>query len=521
MSKLVISLVLVLVLVGLARADIGILATNNSYTGTSIKCDDSTDDTTAMQNLITQVSTYNGACTAANTPAACCTGNGTGTCPLTSTAATDFWNRTYITFPAQATCKFNSGLSFNPEFVGFAWDGTTWDFSGMSTAGTSQSATLGTGDGSTTLFSSGNVFIGSHFGVAIVPGSVSITAGAVTATDSSTFGTTPFPPGVYTPITGTGVNTTPAVTSANFPYFGHFEMNFSVAPAVSVPVTATWKTYTPAITMTAGSSPYGAGSTVLRGLHLVGPGRTTNTMGILLQSAHSNFQQPMIHDFGIGVETFNNAYVNTFTAPEIYNAQVDLDMITGSNAGEQTTIIGPQFFNSNYALINAGEVSIEGGSMDFLFNTSIINWGVVKTDHLHMEDAPIAGAPAIEEIGCLAFSWVEMSDPTIQIDGSPSSTQPLVQVDGVNNGLNFVANCTGNGFGGWVKIQGNGAFINNYNASSLSCQRGSNAADCVVGTSTPYTTTPQKVPLVDICDATNAPGGGQPNQVYNVGQCPQ
>jgi hypothetical protein len=470
------AIALVFVLVTFAYADVGILATSNGIQ--NIACDGTTDDAANMQTLI----------------------NGLQALASTTTGA-DYKNRTYITFPANHTCKFNSGFTINGEQLGLAGDGTNFDFSGMPTAGATASATIGTGNGTNTQFATGA-------GMPIMAGTTTVTAGAVTGTSSGTISNLG-----GENITGTGIVS--GVNSGVGNYYGNIAVLYATPVGAATPVTAVYKTYVPAITITTSSNPYGSSASVFRGIHMIGPGQNSPTIGIQVNGAGINLDKPMVHDFGIDVGTFTNAYLLKMNNPTLYNAQVAYNQGAGSDSGEEMSIIGGQIFNSGHAVNYTGEVVAYGTAMDFLSGTTAFGGGVFKGYGLHLEGSAVANIPILEENSCNAFGFIELRDPTVLVDGSPSTTEALVQLDGSGGGQYYITGCNGNGHGGFVKITD--GFINGMNASGLSCAFNSSPLDCVTGSST-YVNNAHN-PLVSLCDNTSGGGGGNPNNLANVGWC--
>jgi hypothetical protein len=476
LKKAIRAIALVFVLVTFAYADVGILATSNGIQ--DIACDGTTDDAANMQTLINGLQAL-----------------------ATPTTGADYGKRTYITFPANSTCKFNSGWTINGEKLGLAGDGTNFDFSGMPTAGATATATIGTGNGTTTQFASGA-------GLPIMAGTTTVTAGAVTGTSSGTISNAG-----GEAITGTGI--TSGVNSQVGNYYGNIAVLYATPVGNATPVTAAYKTYVPAVTITTTSSPYGAGASLFRGIHMLGPGQNSPTIGLLLNGANLNIDKPIIHDFGIDVSTENNAYLLKMTNPTLYNAQVDYNEGGFANSGEENTIQGGQLFNSGHGVVYSGEMVVNSASLDFMSGTFIEGGGTFKGYGLHIEGAATNNISMLENGSCNAFGFMELREATVLIDGSPSTTEALAQVDGSGGGQYYITGCNGNGHGGWIRIQD--SFINGMNASGLSCAFGSSPLDCVQGSST-YVNNMHN-PVAIMCDNTTGSGGGYLNNLSDVGWC--
>ena len=126
----------------------------------------------------------------------------------------------------------------------------------------------------------------------------------------------------------------------------------------------------PAIILTnSAAKSYGATRESLRGLRLIGPGKRTNTTGILLdRAAFIGMEDVDIGGFGEGVRYGNDTWCNTLRNVNVHSCGTALHF-PGSvlkNSGENLRFFGCTFFNSltGVKAQNAG-LSFHGCAFDY------------------------------------------------------------------------------------------------------------------------------------------------------------
>jgi len=241
------------------------------------------------------------------------------------------------------------------------------------------------------------------------------------------------------------------------------------------------------------ASPYGDNVVTWDGLHLMGPGRATNTIGILLKTGQAVFQRPNIHGFGVGVQLGDYAFVDSFTEPSIWNARIGIYCPPGQkDAGENITIEQGAIFNSGIAIDNQGcGITADGTSFDALSGSAIIDGtkgaGDSRCVNCYIEYFAPISVPIFQLSGCNAWEFIEFEGGHILSDyGKSANVQALISND--PKGL-----CGGKG--SWAYFSD--VFFGNLTATGK-CDAGNGAA-CIIG---------RNAGQVRVTHSTSGAGGG-------------
>jgi len=103
-------------------------------------------------------------------------------------------------------------------------------------------------------------------------------------------------------------------------------------------------------------------------LNMKGPGRSSNSTGILVKASNWGINGFNIHDFGSGISYGDHGYGDKWQNGELYNNHIDVWCPNGGqivNAGEQNSFSGVNLYNSDIGVGNGScTFSFYGGSMD-------------------------------------------------------------------------------------------------------------------------------------------------------------
>lgn len=242
-------------------------------------------------------------------------------------------------------------------------------------------------------------------------------------------------------------------------------------------------------------SPFGENTPPWDGVHVIGPGATTNTVGLLVQSGAVVFNNANISNFGVGVQFGANTFLDRFEAPMIWNCTTAVNFAAGGNAGENITFEGGSIFGSQVGFQNnGGELNIDGVSIDGLSDAAIVNLeGAVRVTNTHIEYfAPIKTSPLEIESGCNAWTFIDFNGGLIQSD---------IGTTNVRSTIDIKPSSICGGSGPWVNLQK--VFFAGLNPAP-GCARGVGST-CVTGTSPASGT---GIGQVVITSSTDGSGGG-------------
>jgi hypothetical protein len=244
-------------------------------------------------------------------------------------------------------------------------------------------------------------------------------------------------------------------------------------------------------------SPFGENVPPWSGVHVIGPGASTNTIGVLVQAGAVIFDKLNISNFGVGVQFGGYAFLDRFEAPMIFNCTTAVNFPTGASgsAGENITFEGGSIFGSQIGFKNnGGELNIRSMSIDGLSDAAIENLdGAVRVSDTHIEYfAPIQTSPLEIEGGCNAWTFIDLSGGLIQSDTGVTNVRSTIDVRPPSI-------C--GGFGPWVRVDK--VFLAGLNPAP-GCARGAGST-CVTGTSPANGT---GIGQVLITSSTDGSGGG-------------
>jgi len=252
------------------------------------------------------------------------------------------------------------------------------------------------------------------------------------------------------------------------------------------------------ITTSQATTPFGENTPPWNGVHLIGPGSGTNSIGLYVEAGAVMFSKPNISNFGVGVEFGNNSFLDRFESSMIWDCGTGIIFPSGlSNAGENLTFQGGSIFGSTTGVQNSGgaEINLEEVSFDGLSGAALLDQrGIIRAHNLHIEYyGPISVSPVEVEGGCNAWTFIQVSGGIIQ-NNSGNTTNVRSTVDIEPSGV-----CGGSG--PWVSIED--AFLAGLNPSAA-CVRGSGAT-CVTGTTPSTDAGPAQVVFTT---TTSGAGGG-------------
>jgi hypothetical protein len=121
-------------------------------------------------------------------------------------------------------------------------------------------------------------------------------------------------------------------------------------------------------------SPYGDNLVPWDQLHLIGPGPSSATVGVRIETGQAVLERPDINGFGVGVQFGNFAYVDQVDHPSIWNTGVGIDCPAGmKDAGENITINQGVIFNSGIGVRSYGcGITMNENSFDGLGDSAVI-----------------------------------------------------------------------------------------------------------------------------------------------------
>jgi hypothetical protein len=232
-------------------------------------------------------------------------------------------------------------------------------------------------------------------------------------------------------------------------------------------------------------------------VHVIGPGASTNTIGILVQAGGVAFDKLNVSNFGVGVEFGGTAFLDRFESTMIGNCGTAVNFPSGSSGltGENITFNGGSIYGAQIGFQNNGaELNIENMSIDGLSDAAIENLaGAVRATNTHIEYfSPIRTSPLEIENGCNAWTFIDFNGGVIQNDSSGTNVRSTVDIN--PSGI-----CGGSG--PWVNLQQ--VFFAGLNPSP-GCSKGTGST-CVTGTAPTAGTGPGQVAIVSSTDGT---GGG-------------
>lgn len=244
-------------------------------------------------------------------------------------------------------------------------------------------------------------------------------------------------------------------------------------------------------------SPFGENTPPWECVHVIGPGPSTNTIGLLVQSGAVTFNQLNLSNFGVGVQFGANAFLDRFEAATIWDTTTAVNFAAGTNAnsGENITFHGGSIFGSQVAFENnGGELNIDSVSMDGLSDAAIVNLeGAVRVSNSHIEYfSPIKTSPLEIESGCNAWTFIQFNGGLIQSD---------IGTTNVRSTIDIKPSSICGGSGPWVSLDK--VFFAGLNPAP-GCARGAGST-CVTGTA-PVSGT--GIGQVMITSSTDGGGGG-------------
>ncbi len=244
-------------------------------------------------------------------------------------------------------------------------------------------------------------------------------------------------------------------------------------------------------------SPFGENTPPWDGVHVIGPGATTNTIGLLVQTGAVVFNRLNVSNFGVGVQFGANTFLDRFEAPMIWNCTTAVNFAAGltGNAGENITFHGGSIFGSNVGFQNnGGELNIDGVSIDGLSDAAVVNLeGAVRLNNTHIEYfAPIKTSPLEIESGCNAWTFIDVNGGLIQSDTGTTNIRSTIDIRPPSI-------CGGSG--PWISLQK--VFFAGLNPGP-GCARGAGCT-CVTGTAPASGT---GIGQVVITSSTDGSGGG-------------
>jgi hypothetical protein len=241
-------------------------------------------------------------------------------------------------------------------------------------------------------------------------------------------------------------------------------------------------------------SPYGDNLVPWEQLHLVGPGASTPTIGVLIETGQAALERPDINGFGIGIQFGNFAYVDHIEHPAIWNNGVGIDCPAGlKDAGENITINQGAIFNSGIGVRNYGcGISMNETSFDGLGNSAVITRSPFRCFGCYIEYFAAITAPIFDISNCNAWSFIDFHGGTIQNDHPGLNVGALV--------ANHPERICG-GSGPWASFDD--VFFANLNPRAK-CDRGAGPS-CVTGSNSRQ---------VRILNSTSGSGGGSMGNVH-------
>ena len=271
------------------------------------------------------------------------------------------------------------------------------------------------------------------------------------------------------------------------------ETNGAALDFRSMPVTAGSIVTALTINSAHSASPYGDNIINWDGLHLIGPGKNTRTIGLLVKTGQAVFRQVNIHGFGVGIQLGDYAFLDSFTHPSIWNVGIGIYCPPGQiDAGENITIEQGVIFNSDVGIDNQGcGVTVQSTSFDGLGSSAVINatvgGGDLRCANCYIEYfAPIAD-PVFQLGACNAWEFIDFQGGQIQNDYTRSTNIKAL----ISNDPKQICG----GAGSWASFDD--VFFGNL-FPKAKCDAGSGPA-CIVG---------RNAKQVRIFHSTSGAGGG-------------
>lgn len=242
------------------------------------------------------------------------------------------------------------------------------------------------------------------------------------------------------------------------------------------------------------SSPYGDNLVPWDELHLIGPGSSSATVGIRIETGQTVIERPDINGFGVGVQFGNFAFVDQIDHPSIWNTGVGVDCPAGlKNAGENITINQGVIFNSEIGVRSYGcGITMNETSFDGLGNSAIITGAGFRCFGCYIEYFAAISAPVFDISNCNAWSFVDFHGGQIQNDHPSANIRALVSIHPEHI-------CGGSG--PWASFED--VFFANLNPRAR-CDRGAGPT-CIIGSNSRD---------VRILDSTSGSGGGGMGNVH-------
>ncbi|HTT76698.1 MAG TPA: hypothetical protein VMF50_12060 [Candidatus Binataceae bacterium] len=241
-------------------------------------------------------------------------------------------------------------------------------------------------------------------------------------------------------------------------------------------------------------SPYGDNLVPWNQLHLIGPGASSATIGLRIETGHVVLERPDINGFGVGIQLGNYAYVDQIDHPSIWNTGAGIDCPAGlKDAGENITVNQGAIFNSGIGVRSFGcGISMNQTSFDGLGSSAVITRSAFRCFGCYIEYFAAISAPIFDISNCNAWSFVDFRGGTIQNDHRGANIGALVS--------NHPERICG-GSGPWASFDD--VFFANLNPQGK-CDFGAGAA-CIIGSNSHQ---------VRILNSTNGSGGGSMGNVH-------
>jgi len=232
-------------------------------------------------------------------------------------------------------------------------------------------------------------------------------------------------------------------------------------------------------------------------IQMIGPGRSTGTVGVSSETPSTTYRQFNIHGFGHGYEVHSGSWLNHFVNSSISDCAVDLYCGSGlKDAGEQISFEGGALFNSNSGIENDScEFNVTDSSLDEFGGPAVVNGGGstrLTSDHIEYVNQTAKAPLVVTSKACNAWGSITMDGGQIQFDHAPPKA--LASNDG------GPGPCGGGGWGSYIRISN--VFLGNIPMDS-------NGAPVVAGTNSTQ---------IAVCHATNGNGGGAMGNVRNIGR---
>ena len=202
------------------------------------------------------------------------------------------------------------------------------------------------------------------------------------------------------------------------------------------------------------ASPYTANVPPWEHFSIVGPGSSTSSIGIRLESGNVNIERLNVVNFGTGIEFGNFAFNDVISGTAIWNVNTGLSCPSGlKDAGEQLSFINGRIFNSGTGLSNDGcDILLSNSQIDGIANSAIINVNNdVILQNVRIEYfRPISHAVLTISGGCNAYTFIRVHGGLIQNDDTRTTNMPSL----IDNSPD--QSCRGgppHGKGPWVMLQ--------------------------------------------------------------------